>query len=189
MFGMLILAGLNIPFSEDAILIVGGAMASTCSHHSPIYIWLILFFGCWISAWEAYWIGRYFGPRLYEVRWFRRIINPSRIQRLRHYYEKFGIFTFIVGRFFPGGVRNALFMTTGLSKMHFGVFLLRDGIACLISTMTLFYLGYKFGENYQTLFKYFKKYELLILGLLAILIATALFFWWRHKKRANNHAQ
>jgi membrane-associated protein len=187
MFIMLLLAGFNIPFSEDALLIIGGAIASTCIKGHPLQMWFWLFLGCWISAWEAYWVGRLLGPKLYDVRWFRRIINPSRIRRLRYYYEKFGILTFIVGRFVPGGVRNALFMTTGLSKMPFGRFLLRDGIACLISSSTLFYLGYKFGENHEVLLGYFRKYEFIILSLIGTAVLTLiLLFWWRHSKKVTN---
>jgi membrane-associated protein len=189
MFFLLLLAGFNIPISEDALLIIGGAISSTCVKQHPLEMWGWLFMGCWISAWEAYWIGRLLGPKLYEIRWFHRIINPSRIEKLRHYYEKFGIFTFIVGRFIPGGIRNALFMTTGLSKMPFQTFLLRDFFACLISSVSLFYLGYKFGENHELLLHYFKHYQLLFLSLIAALLATFFFVLWRFRLKdvPNNH--
>lgn len=181
MFFLLLLAGFNIPISEDAMLIIGGALASTCVKHHPFEMWLWLFMGCWISAWEAYWIGRLLGPKLYDSRWFGRIINPARIHRLHHYYEKFGIFTFIVGRFIPGGIRNALFMTTGLSKMPFAKFLMRDFFACLISSTTLFSLGMAFGENHQVLLHYFKKYEVIILAILGtIALALGTILWWFH---------
>lgn len=179
MFILLLLAGFNIPISEDAMLIIGGAIASTCIKRHPIEMWAWLYMGCWISAWEAYWVGRLLGPKLYEIRWFHRIINPKRIAKLRHYYEKFGILTFIVGRFIPGGIRNALFMTTGLSKMPFAKFLIRDAFACLISSCTLFYLGYQFGENHQILLHYFKRYQMIILLLFGILLAAIAFVLWR----------
>lgn len=188
MFLLLLLAGFNIPISEDAMLIIGGALASTCVKHHPFEMWVWLFMGCWISAWEAYWIGRLLGPKLYQIRWFKRIINPKRIARLRHYYEKFGIFTFIVGRFIPGGIRNALFMTTGLSKMPFAKFLLRDLVACLISSITLFYLGYQFGENHAVLLHYFKKYQFIILAIVGLLLAILfLVLWWIRSKDIPDH--
>ena len=118
-FLLLMLAGLSLPISEDIILLTGGAIASTCIPDETLHLFLWIYAGCWISAWETYWIGRYFGPKLYDIRWFRHIITPERIHRLHHYYEKFGVFTFIIGRFIPGGVRNALFMTAGLGKMPF----------------------------------------------------------------------
>lgn len=179
--GLLLLAGLNVPISEDVILIMGGAITSSCipDHTARMLLWLYI--GCWLSAWEAYSIGRFLGPKLYDIRWFSHVITPKRIDRLHHYYERFGFFTFLVGRFIPGGVRNALFMTCGLGKMPFLLFIVRDGIACIFSTVTLFYIGYKAGENAQIIIAYFRKYELFIILFLVIAV-SALLVWLRQKK-------
>lgn len=182
-FLLLMFAGLNVPISEDIMLLGAGAIASTCipEHTLRLFIWV--FFGCWFSAWEAYWVGRLLGPKLYEIRWFSRILTPHRIEKLHHYYEKFGIFTFIVGRFCPGGVRNALFMTSGLGKMPFLTFIARDGLACIISSSTLFYLGFTFGENHDLLIHYFKRYEIIALSLLVIIVLSIIVIVWRRKSK------
>ncbi len=174
-FLLLMLAGINIPISEDIILLTGGALGSTClSQDQMIKLYIWIYFGCWISGWEAYWLGRLLGPKLYHIPWFKHFITPKRIERLHHYYEKFGIFTFIVGRFIPGGIRNALFITSGLGKMHFGRFLLRDGIACLIASLTIFSIGHWFGENYTTIVHYVRRYELFVIGVVSCVIITAI---------------
>lgn len=180
-FSLLLLAGFNIPISEDLMLLTGGVIGSRCIPDQVLHLYLWIFFGCWVSAWEAYWLGRLLGPKLYDIKWFKRFINPARIEKLHSYYEKFGVFTFIVGRFVPGGVRNALFMSTGLGKMPFWKFILRDGFACLISSSTLFYLGYFFGTNYTLLFKYFKTYELVILSLMIFIFALTLSVFYYRK--------
>lgn len=193
-FGLLLLAGLNVPISEDLLLLTGGIISSTCftdpSHFATFYLYFWIFLGCWISAWEAYWVGRLLGPKLYHIKWFSRVITRKRIDQLHHYYEKFGILTFIVGRFIPGGVRNALFMTSGLGKMPFMTFLARDGLACLISSSTLFYLGHLFGENHETLMRYFKKYELFVgsLAIIAIISIISIYLFNRKKKEFRNLA-
>jgi membrane protein DedA with SNARE-associated domain len=181
-FSLLILAGLNIPISEDLLLIVGGAIASTCVPCETYHLFVWIFLGCWISAWEAYWIGRFFGPKLYEINWFRRLITPDRIDKLRYYYEKFGVLTFIVGRFIPGGVRNVLFMTTGLARMPFHQFLVRDGLACLISATTIFTIGYYFGESIPTLIHYMKAYHKVILGCFILILAIIGIVLWQASK-------
>jgi len=177
LFLLLLLAGLNVPISEDIILITGGAVASTCTNaSSALFLWLLL--GCALSAWEAYWIGRLLGPKLYDIKWFNRFLNPERIQRLHYYYEKFGIWTFIVGRFIPGGVRNGLFMTAGLGKMSFPKFIMRDGFACLISASIIFYAGYSFGENYHMIVETFHTYQKIAITflLLTALILAILYY-------------
>ena len=177
-FLLLMLAGLNVPISEDVLLLGAGAIASTCIPEHTFHLFLWTWAGCWISAWEAYWIGRLFGPKLYTIKWFSHVITPKRIERLHHYYEKFGIFAFIVGRFCPGGVRNALFMTSGLGKMPFPVFLLRDGIACIISASTIFYIGFSLGDNYKVIAAYVSKYNAIILYCILGIAASIIGYIW-----------
>lgn len=182
-FSLLLLAGLNVPISEDLCLLVAGTIASTCVPEKTLRMYLWVYLGCWLSASEAYWIGRILGPKLYDIRWFNRILTPQRITRLHHYYEKFGIFTFIIGRFIPGGARNALFMTAGLGKMHYLKFIIRDGIACIISSATLFYLGFSFGQNYPLLLHYFKTYNYVFFSLAAIALCLFGIFIWLTKRK------
>jgi membrane-associated protein len=186
-FLLLMLAGFGLPISEDLLLITGGAIASTCIPNKTLHLFIWIYMGCWMSAWIAYWIGRLLGPKLYDIPWFNRILTPKRIHRLHHYYEKFGIFTFIVGRFIPGGVRNALFMTSGLGKMPFLKFILRDGFACLISSSVIFTIGYQFGYNYKVIIHNIKKFDLYFLGGLALIISlVSLVFYIRLKNKTTS---
>lgn len=182
LFGMLLLAGLNVPFSEDVIVITAGALAATISPINPKLFYLIIFIGCWVSAWEVYWIGRLVGPKLYEIRWFNWLLTPERIERLHQIYNKYGVFTFIIGRFVPGGFRNLLFMSSGLGKMPFPLFLMRDTPAALISSGTLFSVGMYVGANLEEFIVKFKSYSFWVgLGLVAIALATVVIY--AYKKR------
>ena len=176
-FTLIMLAGLNVPVSEDIIMISAGAITSTYIPEQTLWIFGWLFIACWVSAWEAYWIGRLLGPRLYNFKWFSWILNPEKIQRLNYYYEKFGMLTFLVGRFIPGGVRNALFMSSGLGKMPFHKFILRDLLGCFLSALLLFYIGYAFGQNVDTATAYFKSIDHIALfiavGFLLVILGIA----------------
>lgn len=179
LFLLLLLAGLCIPISEDIILLLGGALASTCiDEYTPMHMYLWLFAGCWISAWEAFWLGRQFGSRLYQHRPFKWIVTPHRMNVLHSYYEHFGVFTFITGRFIPGGIRNALFITSGLGGMPFRTFLWRDGLGCLLATSIIFSIGYKFGEKHDIILHYFRQYELFVISIgAAVLIVLGLLYF------------
>ena len=178
---LILLSGCNIPISEDLVLITGGTIASTCAPNQTYFLYVCLFFSAWISAWEAYWIGRILGPKLYTIRWFKHFITKKRIEKLHTYYERFGIWVFIFGRFFPGGVRNALFITSGLGKMPFHLFILRDCVGCILQTLTMFTLGYQFGEHYDIIIKKVKEYEIdTIIGLILLSLVAYL---WVHKKK------
>lgn len=108
--------------------------------------------------------------------------NPEKMDKLHSYYEKYGIWTFICGRFIPGGVRNALFLSCGLGKMPFLRFIGRDAIAAFFSTVWLFGIGYLFAEYHQSVVNFFKKYNLVALGIIALLIIG--FVVWKKRKKA-----
>lgn len=181
-FIMLLLSGCNLPFSEDMIAITGGIIVATCIPEHMLRMWLWIYVGSCMSAWIAYSIGRFIGPKLYRIHWFQRFVSPERIAKLRHYYEKFGIFTFIVVRFFPGGVRNGFGMSCGLSKMTFPAFALRDELAASIQITFLFFLGYTFAQNYEELFNYLKRYNEWAIGLIALVVIAIIFYKWVKKQ-------
>lgn len=181
-FGLLILAGLNIPISEDIILLTAGFLASQCIPEHTYFVYFWVFAGSLLSAWEVYWIGRLLGPKLYDIKCFNRILTLERMEKLGECYERYGVFTFIIGRFIPGGFRNALFMSSGLSKMPFWKFVLRDGTGCLIATAVIFSLGYQFAENYHLIVLIFKKYSLIAASIfITLLIVVVLYLWKRSK--------
>ena len=176
LFLLIMLAGINVPISEDILVLAGGAIASTYVPENTIQIFVWIFLAAWMSAWEAYWIGRLLGPKLYEIKWFSHVLTFKRIERLHHFYERYGILTFLVGRFIPGGVRNALFMTSGLGKMPFYKFILRDLPACLLQVWVLFYLGQLLGDNYTSVISTIKTYNMVFLGIFAVSL-LGLYFW------------
>ena len=159
----ILLAGLNVPMSLDLLLLSAGALTVFCPTINTFLFYVCVALTAWVSAWEAYWIGRLFGPKLYQIRWFNHVLSPARVEKLNTYYEKFGCLTFFVGRFVPGGVRNALFMTSGLGKMPFLTFIFRDLPACFFSCGVIFSLGHLFAENYKTIVHYFVLYNRIVI--------------------------
>lgn len=181
LFFAILLTGLNIPFPEDLLVIIGGVIVATCVPDNYTIMFLSLWSAAAFSAYEAYWIGRYFGPRLYDIRFFRHVVTPERVNRVGLLLERFGLLTFLIGRFIPFGARSCIFMTSGLWKMPFGRFAFRDGIGAFIATFTLFHLGYHFGENYKTLLSYFRTYELGVLSVIAIFVSVAVVIWYARR--------
>ena len=113
-FIALMAAGLNIPLSEDLLIITGGVLASTIVPENTQILFICIFLGSYLSDWEAYWIGRILGPNLWKYRWFRSMVSRERMDKVHNFYEKYGFFTLLVGRFIPFGVRNCLFISAGM---------------------------------------------------------------------------
>jgi len=188
MFGLLILAGFNLPISEDFMLIAGGALASTMSTRYTIHLFVWIFLGCYLSDCILYWLARALGDKLLKVIGFRRLKKHGYIDRIGKFYQKYGFLTLLIGRFIPFGMRNCLFITAGMVKMPFGQFVFSDGIACFVSNSVLFYIAYSFGKNYQMLLGYIRTYNIMIaVVFFAVVTIVSIMLWY--KKRAKQVAQ
>jgi len=169
-FGALLLAGFNVPVSEDAMLFISALLAA--KNPDKIY-WLFLgvYAGAYISDLISYWLGRILGDNLWRIRFFAKMVSRKKVKKIHNFYEKYGMVTLIFGRFIPFGVRNGLFLTAGLGKMNFLRFSLYDLLACTISSVTFFTLYYNFGES---VVEYVKRGNIVVFSV-AIALVTAFF--------------
>ena len=180
-FGALLLAGLNIPISEDAMLFISAVLASSHGEYLP-HLFIGVYMGAYLSDLICYALGRFFGPKLFEIRFFANMVPPDRIQKIPTFYEKYGIVTLLIGRFIPFGVRNGLFLTAGLGQMNFIKFALSDLTACTISTVTFFTLYYHYGGS---VIEYVKEGNLIVFSVAA---AVLLAYWIGKRRKAKNRA-
>lgn len=176
-FGLLLLAGFNIPISEDLMLFISGTLAAKYPDHL-VPLLTGVFFGAYLSDLICYWMGRLLGPKLWDIKFFANMVSQDKVSKIHNYYEKYGIITLILGRFIPFGVRNGLFLTAGLGKMNFLKFSLSDLTACVISTSVYFPLYYKYGS---TVVEYVKKGNVVIFTI-AILVVLAFIVKKKRKK-------
>ncbi len=173
-FGLLLLAGFNIPVSEDGMLFVSALLAAKNPDHLvPLFVGVYL--GAYFSDLICYGLGRFLGPKLFQINMFKNMVPQERIDKIHSFYEKYGVLTLVLGRFIPFGVRNGLFLTAGLSKMNFLKFAIADLIAATITCSLYFTLYYKFGESVIELIK---EANIIIFG---VAIVVVLFLWIKKK--------
>jgi membrane protein DedA with SNARE-associated domain len=181
-FGAIILAGLNIPISIDLLILLSAFLAAAIIPEHTLYLFLSCMLGCWLSGSLAYWVGRLLGPQLCKMPLISRLINMQRIERMKQFYKKYGMRTLILGRFIPFGVRNCIFMSSGMSKMHFGKFILIDALACSLWCSLAFSIFYFLGHNYQLIWHYLKTFNLLVFG--AFSVTVIIFIWYKSRKKS-----
>jgi membrane protein DedA with SNARE-associated domain len=178
-FLCLLLAGLNIPVSEDLVIITGSLVCQGNRHlivPTLIGTWL----GIIISDFMVFWIGNQIVKGALKHKFFNKALNPERLEKMRYYLDKYGIWTFIVCRFIPFGVRNTLFMASGILKLKPKRFACCDIPASIISMNTLFWLIFFLGQRIQSPFKTIGTVLFcLLLAFLAFLIGRTLYM--RHK--------
>lgn len=179
-FGLLVIAGFSLPISEDLLLIAGGVLASTVMPEKTVALFLAVFLGSYASDIIAYGLGRHFGEKIYCMKRLGAS-GQKKLDALRGFYVKYGIWALMIGRCIPFGLRNGIFMTAGAGKMHLGKFLVSDGLACLLFSSTLFYLAYSFGSNFDELSRYIHHGGIIALCI-ALLAGLTLFILARRKR-------
>lgn len=178
-FGAL-LAGFNLPISIDVLVIAAAIFSAKFipEHTSLLYSFLLT--GCIVSAWVSYILGRTIGLKLSRWKWFKAILSQQKVDKLSSFYKKYGLWAFVVGRFIPFGVRNCLFMSSGLSKMPFLRFACLDFFACLIWVSSSFYLFYHVGQNFDVIWYYVKTFNLFLFLIFAVAVISII--WYKRKK-------
>ncbi len=177
-FGMLLLAGFNLPVSEDAMLLASALLAIK----RPDLQWQLfagVYAGAYFSDLICYGLGRTLGPRLWQIKWFAKMVSQDRVDQISSYYDRFGMITLVLGRFIPFGVRNALFLTAGIGKMPFPRFALSDLLAATISCSFFFWLYLSFGES---VIDYVKRGNLVLFSV-ALVVVTLLVLRKRRARR------
>lgn len=169
-FSLLMLAGFNLPISEDLVVLSSAVVAATVSPENTYKIFAFVFMGCYLSDWVSYWIGRVVSPWLRKRKMLVKIVDNRRIVKVNRFYERYGVSTLLFGRFIPFGVRNFLFMSAGMVRMNFLKFILIDGIACLLSNTIWFTIAYSLAENYKVVLAYMKRTNIIIFSVFAFFV-------------------
>jgi membrane protein DedA with SNARE-associated domain len=177
----LLLAGCNIPISIDLLLILAAFFSAQFVPENTYLLYSFVLIGCTLGAWISYTFGRTLGGKLAKKKLFRTLLSESRVAKLKMFYQKHGIWTFIIGRFIPFGVRNCIFMTSGLSKISFLRFALQEFLACFIWVTAYFILFYHVGQNFEAIWNSVKTFNLFLF--LTFAIAGIGIIWYKRTKR------
>lgn len=145
-FILLVFAGFNLPVSEDLMIFSSAYLAVI---HDELFWQLFcgVFFGAYFSDLICFGLGRFFGDKVWKVKFLAKMITPKRLIKIQSYYQRYGGLTLICGRFIPFGVRNGLFLTAGMGKMNFLKFAMYDLMACSVSVVTFFCLYLIYGQK------------------------------------------
>ncbi len=185
-FVAIILAGFNIPFSTDVIILAAAILAATIIPENTWLLYFCILFGCYFSAMCAYWLGRLLGSALSKKKFFCKLMSPQRLLKIKQFYGKYGLWTLVLGRFIPFGVRNCIFMSSGMSKVPFGKFILMDALACFLWCSSCFYLFFTLSQNYELIWHYLKTFNLLIFAAFSVTVIS--FIWYKSRKKKTRTA-
>ena len=133
----------------DSLLVVSGLFAAAGKLNVGL-VMLAFFLGSVIGDSTGYWTGRVMGKTLFN-RESSFIFKPSRVEKAKHFFEKYGVKTVILARFVPI-VRTFAPLVVGATEMPYAKFLTFSiiGGALWISSMVL--AGYFLGGVIEAAF-------------------------------------
>ena len=125
----------------DITLLLSGAMGhgGFFGQYSFWKVFLAGTFGGMVGDVIGYMIGRTFRESVKDYRFYK--IAQPRIERL---IDKFGGFAIIISKYIYG-IRAAMCLSYGISKMPFSRFLFLDAISCSVWSLLLAGVGYFFS--------------------------------------------
>jgi membrane-associated protein len=160
----------------DSLLFAAGAIVAKTG---ILNVWLLipLLFGSAILGDNVnYFVGKYFGTRLFEMKGFKKILRKEYLDRTHAFYEKHGGKTIIMARFIPI-IRTFAPFVAGVGAMDYRryiVFCIAGGIAW-VSLLTL--SGYYLGSNPWVK----DHFELVVFGIIGVSVLPVIFAFFKSR--------
>lgn len=173
----------NIPLPSEIIMPFSGFLVA----QGELNLYLVSLagaIGCVLGSVASYYLGAYGGRPIISKYGKYVLISHHDLEVADKWFKKRGEITVFVGRLLPV-VRTFISFPAGISKMHFGRFVMYSFLGSLPWCLFLAFIGQKLGENWEDLRRYFHGADWLILGL----IMMGIVWWvWRHIKNAKNQS-
>jgi membrane-associated protein len=127
----------------DSLLFVAGAIAATGVMEVQ---WLatLLMLAAFSGDNTNYWIGRYFGPRIFKNS-SSPLLNRAHLQKTHEFYEKHGGKTIIFARFLPI-IRTFAPFVAGIGRMVYPRFVAYSAFGSVFWISFFVFGGYFFGN-------------------------------------------
>lgn len=166
----------------DSLLFTAGLLSATTNILPDLWVLVILIPIAAIAGDQTgYWIGRKFGPPLFnrpDSRFFKR----EYVDQTAAFFEKHGPRAIILARFVPI-VRAFVPVMAGTSRMHYRTFLIYDIFGGILWGAGVTTLGYFLGQ-----IAFVEKYiEFILLGVVAISVLPVIYELRKAKKEADAH--
>ena len=131
----------------DSLLVVAGLFAAA-GKLNVLLVMLAFFLGSVIGDSTGYWTGRMMGKTLFN-RESSFIFKPSRVEKAKQFFEKYGVKTVVLARFVPI-VRTFAPLVVGAAEMPYAKFLTFSILGGLLWICSMVLAGYFLGGVIET---------------------------------------
>jgi membrane-associated protein len=129
----------------------------------------------------GYWIGYRTGPVVFD-RPNSRLFRPEYVDRAHAYFERFGVWTIILGRFVPI-IRTVATVMAGVGRMRFSAYAICSVIGAVVWADGVLLLGHQLGKiKFVQQHKGAIDYAVIVVVVLSLLPATIHYLRGRRAK-------
>jgi membrane protein DedA with SNARE-associated domain len=175
-FAWLFFTGIGLPPvpEEAGILYAAGLNALHPVVRWPV-AWAMTGLGIVCADMVLYGVGRWWGVKLFEHRWVKKVMHEKRRTRIERKFHRHDVKLLLLARFLPP-LRTGVFLIAGATRFSFVKFLLADAVYAVFG-VGLFFLG---GTWLIDLIR--RSGHLAIYIVAAPAVGYALYRYYRHLK-------
>jgi membrane protein DedA with SNARE-associated domain/membrane-associated phospholipid phosphatase len=172
----------RVPLPGETILLASGVLVQ--QGHLDLGDAIVFgILGAVIGDQIGYWVGRE-GGRRFVLRWGRYVfLSPERLARAEAFFERHGGKAVFLARFFSG-LRVFGALVAGISRMHWGTFILYNALGGAVWATAVLLVGYFLGSSLGLVERWLGRATLVLLTVLAVVIVFYLAYRWAAHSRA-----
>lgn len=177
-FFTMMLESAAIPIPSEAILPFGGFLASS----GRLSFWLVVLAATAANLTGAiaiYLVGFFGGQPILEKYGKYFLIHHDDIEKLHHWLKKYGSKLAFISRLLPG-IRTFSSVVLGAGRLNFKEFLIYTLAGSFLWNVSLAYIGFVAGQNWNFLRPYFHRLESVIgVGIVVAVIWFIIKHLWK----------
>ena len=170
-----------IPLPSEIIMPFSGYLVYT-GRFSLFWVATFGAIGCNLGSVLAYEVGAYGGRPLIEKYGKYILLNQHDLELADRFFQRWGSATVFIGRLLPV-IRTFIALPAGIAKMPRLRFHVYTFLGSWPWCYALAYIGMKLGENWNTLGKYFHRFDAVIGAFLVLGVAFFLWSHWKYRVR------
>ena len=161
----------------DSLLFVAGAVTAISGLNVHLFV-AILIAAAVLGDSVNYFVGSKLGTKAFENKQ-SRIFKPAYLERTQAFYDKYGAFSIVMGRFVPI-VRTFVPFLAGVAQMPYRTFFLYNVIGGVVWISSLMYAGYLFGNLPWVK----KNLSLIVIGIVIVSVLPMVIKVWQERRKA-----
>lgn len=177
-----LLVGFFLP--GDTLLFAAGVYLATGAIHTSLAVYLVVAPVAAIAGnLVGYGIGYRVGPLVFD-RPRSRLFRPEYVTRSQQFFERFGGWTIVIGRFVPI-VRTVATVMAGVARMRLGRYVLFTVLGGLVWADGILLLGHGLG-HIRFVQQHKGQIDYLVIAVVVLSLLPTAYHLWHSRRRTND---